>query len=259
MSYVKIYDCFLFFDEVDQLEIRLAELGNVVDVFVLCEGTKTFGRDNKDLIFERNKGRFSRYLDRIVHLVFDDGNHPDKKKFAFENSQRDSLVRGLPPNIGRDDIVIVSDVDEVPSADAVRRFYTDVGKPYVTFRLHHYMYYLNALLSKKLNGPVAFRHSFLGPSTLTDMRKKRRHSPRYGPAGWHFSCLGGWGQLERKIKAYSHSDIYSRHIPLLKKKMENGLCYYNDKTLVEVPIDDTFPACIRDNPIRWKSHIWQST
>jgi len=259
MPSVKIYDCFLFYDELEQLEIRFHELSNVVDKFVICEGTRTFGRTKKDLVFEKNKERFEEFLDRVVYLVFDDGNYPDKKKFAFENGQRNSLIRGLPPSIKGDDIVIISDSDEVPRADSIKRFYEEKDRGYITFRLHHYMYYLNALLSKRLNGPVAFRYSYLGPLTLSEMRQKRRHRPRYGPAGWHFSCLGGEQRVGGKIKAFSHSDIFSRHIPNLKHKMENGLCYYNDKPLVPIPIDETFPLYVQNNPERWKDHIWPLT
>lgn len=259
MSAVKIYDCFPFFDELEQLEIRLHELGSVVDKFVLCEGTRTFSRDKKDLVFERNKKCFAPFLDRIVHLVFDDGNYPNNKKFSFENSQRNSLIRGLLPSVKGSDIVIISDVDEVPRADSIRQFYGERDRGYVTFRLHHYMYYLNALLSKRLNGPVAFRYSCLGPLTLSEMRQKRRHEPRYGAAGWHFSCLGGKEQVEKKIRAYSHSDIFSRHIPNLSYKIENRLCCYDDKPLVPVPIDDTFPMYVQNNPEIWKEHIWPLT
>ena len=255
MPPVKIYDCSLFYDEFEQLEIRFNELKDVVDKFIICEGTRTFSRGRKDLLFEKNKERFAEFLDRVIYLVFDDGNYPDKKKFAFERAQRDSLIRGLPPTVGRDDIIILSDMDEVPRAESVKRFYEDKDKEFMTLRLHHYMYYLNSLLSKRLNGPVVFRYSYLGPLSFTEMRGKRRRSPRYGNAGWHFSCLGGVGRLSEKIKAYSHSDIFSRHIPNLEHKVENRLCYYNDKPLVTVPIDDTFPLHVQNNPERWKDHI----
>jgi len=39
---VTVYNCFLFYDEFDLLDIRLAELGDVVDTFVLVEAPYTF-------------------------------------------------------------------------------------------------------------------------------------------------------------------------------------------------------------------------
>jgi beta-1,4-mannosyl-glycoprotein beta-1,4-N-acetylglucosaminyltransferase len=256
MPTVKVYDCFLFFDEFEQLEIRLNELNHVVDKFILCEGTRTFCREKKDLLFERNKERFAPFLDRIIHLVFDDGPVPIKEKFAFEREQRDYLLSGINwRKIQPEDIVLISDVDEIPSAEAVKRFYKD-KQDYITFRQSHYLYKLNLLLSKRLNGPVAFRWYALGPQSLTQMREKRRHTPRYGGAGWHFSCLGGSGRLENKILAYSHRDINEKHIPNLDHKISNNLCYYNDKQLQPVPIDATFPLYVRENMERFKEYIY---
>ena len=37
-----VYDGFVFFNEVDLLDLRLRHLQNDVDVFVICEATKTF-------------------------------------------------------------------------------------------------------------------------------------------------------------------------------------------------------------------------
>ena len=38
----RVYDAFLFFNELDLLEIRLKTLEDVVDQFVLVEGPETF-------------------------------------------------------------------------------------------------------------------------------------------------------------------------------------------------------------------------
>ncbi|MFB6187294.1 MAG: glycosyl transferase GT17 family protein, partial [Halobacteriaceae archaeon] len=40
------YDCFIFYNELDLLEIRLNELDDVIDEFVLVEGEKTFQGDD---------------------------------------------------------------------------------------------------------------------------------------------------------------------------------------------------------------------
>lgn len=38
----KIYDCFIFFNEIEILTIRLNELYDVVDYFIICEAKKHF-------------------------------------------------------------------------------------------------------------------------------------------------------------------------------------------------------------------------
>ena len=39
---IKIYDCFTFYNEFDLLELRLTELYNYVDYFVIVEADTTF-------------------------------------------------------------------------------------------------------------------------------------------------------------------------------------------------------------------------
>ena len=50
-----VYDCFLFFNELDLLEVRMHELNNSVDFFVLQESTKTHSGKPKSLYFQENK------------------------------------------------------------------------------------------------------------------------------------------------------------------------------------------------------------
>src|SRR5580704_5860153 len=60
-----IYDCFTFFDELELLELRLHELGNVVDKFVLVEATKTHSNKSKPLHYQKNRGLFQAFHDQI--------------------------------------------------------------------------------------------------------------------------------------------------------------------------------------------------
>ena len=67
-----IYDCFIFFNELDLLEIRLSELYNYVDYFVIVEANKTFKGKSKPFYFEENKQKYKKYLDKIIHVkVYD--------------------------------------------------------------------------------------------------------------------------------------------------------------------------------------------
>jgi beta-1,4-mannosyl-glycoprotein beta-1,4-N-acetylglucosaminyltransferase len=68
---MKIYDGFLFFNELDLLEIRLNVLNDVVDYFILVEASVTHQGTPKSFIFEENKNRFSKFLDKIIHIKID--------------------------------------------------------------------------------------------------------------------------------------------------------------------------------------------
>ena len=58
----KIYDGFLFFNELDLLEIRLNTLNDVVDYFILVESSVTHAGKSKSFIFEENKDKFTKFL-----------------------------------------------------------------------------------------------------------------------------------------------------------------------------------------------------
>src|SRR4030042_2627609 len=69
---MKIYDCFPFHNELDLLEVRLHELYDVVDYFVLSESTRTHSGQFKPLYYKMNKPRFERFKDKIIHVIVDD-------------------------------------------------------------------------------------------------------------------------------------------------------------------------------------------
>ncbi|AFM13275.1 glycosyl transferase family 17 [Turneriella parva] len=141
----RVYDMFPFFNELELLEIRLNELDPVVDIFILAEARHTFQKKPKDLIFEQNKERFTKFLPKIRHVVVDElpgffykWRRPDA--WVVSDYQKGQVVRGL-YDAGPGDTVIFSDVDEIPKAAAVREA---AGKPGVTvFEQRLYAYYLN--------------------------------------------------------------------------------------------------------------------
>lgn len=107
-----------FLSEIDVLEIRLAELDPVVDVFVIAEATRTHTNEPRDLVFPQHSLRFSRWLHKIRYLKMSFPELPGH--WERENYQREALGRGL-EGLGQDDIVIISDVDEILRADTVRK------------------------------------------------------------------------------------------------------------------------------------------
>ena len=86
----KIYNAFLFFNELELLEIRLDELYDIVDYFVIVESDRTFTNKPKPLYFNESKSRFERFLDKIKYVYcpirIEDTNPDDEK-------QKDSLLQ----------------------------------------------------------------------------------------------------------------------------------------------------------------------
>ena len=62
-----IYDCFIFFNEFDLLEIRLNELDNIVDKFVLVEANFTHSSKEKPYYGGPNSG-IRQLLHRLLQI-----------------------------------------------------------------------------------------------------------------------------------------------------------------------------------------------
>ena len=122
-----IYDCFSFFNELDILELRLNVLKDVVDRFVLVEAARKHSGEAKPLYFEENKARFAEFTDRIIHVVVVDEpvTPPECPKliasWAFENHQRNAIVRGL-KDARPEDTIMISDLDEIPDPGKVKEY-----------------------------------------------------------------------------------------------------------------------------------------
>ena len=106
----KIYDCFTFYNELDLLELRLTELYDFVDHFVLVEADTTYTSRPKPFYYEENKSRYSQWADKIIHIKVTDMPH-DPDAWVNDRWQRDQIMRGI-VEADDDDIIIVEDADE---------------------------------------------------------------------------------------------------------------------------------------------------
>ncbi|MFA5934671.1 MAG: hypothetical protein WC827_02185 [Candidatus Paceibacterota bacterium] len=138
---MKIYDCFTFFNELDVLEIRLNILNDKVDYFVLVEATTTHSGKKKELYFENNKSRYSKFLNKIIHVIVDDMPELKDDRWVLENFQRNAIMRGL-SDCKEDDVIMISDLDEIPNIKDVNyiknRAKTISSKNDVLYKIYYY-------------------------------------------------------------------------------------------------------------------------
>ena len=123
----------MFFDETMLAEIRLNILNNYVDKFIITESKYAHNGDNKKLNFDINL--FSDFKKKIEYIVIDEqppnilenninDSHEEKEEKKIinslkrENFQRDMLSLGL-KGINDNDLVIISDVDEIPNLEKI--------------------------------------------------------------------------------------------------------------------------------------------
>ena len=64
---MRIFDCFMFYDEDVVLDIRLNSLRNFVDYFVIVESKFYHNGKKRDLKFDIN--RYSEFKNKIIYIV----------------------------------------------------------------------------------------------------------------------------------------------------------------------------------------------
>lgn len=279
-----IYDCFTFFNELDLLEIRLNILSLVVDRFVLVEGNKTHTGKTKEFIFEENKSRFTQFLDKITYIKVSDFPDPNSfekdtlgNNWSLENLQRDSIMRGL-AHCAMDDIVLVSDLDEIPHPSVIQRYNQENVQGIWILQQAQMYYFIN---NKCLSNPfwekirigryrnLLFPEQDLPPKSYYSFSNKGL--PTYfrfcagkviKNAGWHFSYCGGAEAILQKIQSISEQQFEASKAITLDEicdKISKGQDIYGRKQLHYGPVrlDASFPEYIVRNKEKYKQLILQ--
>lgn len=246
-----IYDCFIFFNELDLLELRLKELNQVVDKFVLIEADRTFQNGPKPYYFEENKERFEKYLPKIIHIKLD--KYPKFNKlfnpfspWKLETFQRNAMTRGL-KNCRPEDLVLFSDVDEIPNPEVLQEIKEQPLNQILGLKMHMYMYFFNNKVIFSKGSKMTEEESKNGLWHCTAvvpyklLKKKPQHyrrtimrTKRKGEvykiipnAGWHFTYLGGVQKIKEKLEAFSHTE-YNNDTYKNEKNIKESLMNGND-------------------------------
>jgi len=240
-----LYDGFLFFNEFELLEIRLNELDGLVDRHVLVESSITFSGKPKPLYFWERHAEFEKYRHKINYVAV--LNTPETTDpWERETFQRNAIMRGV--NGSDDDLLICSDVDEIPRASAIR-----AAMPITEMRNIHmksYSMYINAH-----SGP--WYHATIGP--MIEFRKVGPHAIRMGNypkienGGWHFSSIGGADRVVTKLDSFSHQEESIQAFKdraAIQEKLDKGLGLYGGVMCLE-KLDGTFPEHLVRNKERF--------
>lgn len=202
-----IIDCFPFFNEVDVLDIRLHELAEVVDRWVIIEALETFGGDKRDLVLASLLStRFAEFKDRIRYVVAE----PLQPKCTDRTTGRlrEAHLRDqMMPMILReaqsgDDIVIISDCDEIPRATALRPDIRAIHR----LKQHSYYYSVNWLVDYgndwASRARVGTAQNLIDAGGVMGFRKHASDPmPVIEDGGWHFGYFGGESSITEKVKA----------------------------------------------------------
>ncbi|KAL9667257.1 hypothetical protein QQ045_001608 [Rhodiola kirilowii] len=208
----RVFDAVVFNNEVEMLSVRWQELSPYVDEFVLLESNSTFTGLPKPLIFEGNKEKFKFVKSRLTYGKlggrFKNGENPFVEE-AYQRVALDQLLKVA--GIKDDDLLIMSDVDEIPSGHTVNLFEMKL------LSLYSYEFYQDssswrASIHRYLKGKTRYAHYSQSDLLLAD-------------SGWHCSfCFRRISEFIFKMKAYSHSDRIRFPHFLNPKRIQDVIC-----------------------------------
>lgn len=200
-----IYDCFLFNNELELLDIRLNLLKNIVDKFVITESTVTHTNEPKKLFYAENKSQFKQFQDKIIHNVITDSPSVSNpwiiNDYQFSNMQK-SLLKCKPQ-----DLILFGDVDEIPRPEKVSEWIENDARLKV-FAQAHCHYYLNFANEEKdtwLGTRMIAYRDLKGYGTLWIARYSK-YDVKIDNGGWHFSYLGGVKRIQEKMRYSTHQE-----------------------------------------------------
>jgi len=251
-----IVDCFLFTSEFSMLDIRLHELNDVVDNFILVESNTTFSGVPKPLHFQEQAEQWANWpkLESVIVLDPPKTNNP----WDREAYQRNSILRGL-RTYPEDTVVLISDADEIPMAASIPPVVSP-GEVYV-FEQELYYYTMSQRVKGRWRGTRACR--------LSDLRAWTPQVVRFAggkpinPGGWHFSYMGGPEAIQRKLASFSHQEYnipeYTSAAAITKRVSGNHDLF--DREIIQLHTVSGLshlPKYVQENPSLFVDMIWST-
>ncbi|ESK84898.1 glycosyl transferase family 17 protein [Moniliophthora roreri MCA 2997] len=228
---VKVLDAVLMSSELDLLELRLNELDGVVDQFFIIESNTTFTGLPKETYYDSHKGRFEKFESKILYQFLpgqlQTADHDAWKVEAETRTAMSSFLRGYTKTLPSDTtfIVIMSDLDELPSAHTIKLLRDcDFGET-IHLQLRNYLYSFEWLL-----GLNSWRASVVKWNAGGYYSHIKRSEQALADSGWHCSyCFRALSEFVTKMQGFSHSDRIGGNMDLLKsEKIQEKICRGDD-------------------------------
>ena len=256
---MKVYDCFMFFDEEMLLDLRLNIMDKYVDKFVITEATYFHSGKPKKLIFDINK--FSKFKDKIIYIVVDkmppdiEKMNDDDSKFKIdeklinnsikrENFQREMAQKSL-MNLDSDDVILINDLDEIPNLNNINL--KTIKNNIIIFKQKTFSYKFN-LLYESLDwygSRACKKKEFISPQWLRSLKHKKYPFWRIDTlfskikytnisyienGGWHFTNIKSAEDIEKKYANFLHHQDYEHsglNLENIKKILKDKKVLYD--------------------------------
>ncbi len=268
---MKIFDCFMYFDEDVVLDVRLNTLNEYVDYFVIVESRFTHRGDKRNLKFNHQK--FKQFKEKIIYITYDEEpddivsvNEKDSEavksgKYILnaakrENGQRNFISEGI-KNASDNDIILISDVDEIPNLENLN--FNFIKEKILLFKQDMFYYKFDLKIPNLMwTGTKGCRKkNLISPQWLRNVKDRKYPIYRldtffskkkyidikiFEKGGWHFSNIKTPEEIEHKLKSYLHHrefDLEPLSVQGIKKIMESKQAIYDlrvDQTVNKIGI-----------------------
>ena len=256
---MRIFDCFMYFDEDLVLDVRLNYLDPYVDYFVIVESIFTHRGEKRDLKFDLEK--FRKFKDKIIYIVYDetpgkieeildkDDETTKTNKSIWnaifrENGQRNYLLKGV-ENANPEDLILISDVDEIPNLSNTDL--KNIKNKIILFQQEMFYYKFNLKLPNIVwTGTKACRKkNLISPQWLRNVKDRKYAFYRFDTlfsdkkfinikiienGGWHFTNLKTAKEIKYKLRSYLHHrefDLKPLDVTEIENIIDSKLAIYD--------------------------------
>ena len=263
---MKIYDCFMYFDEEVVADVRLHTLNEFVDYFVIVESKFTHKGEPRKLKFDHKK--FEKFKEKIIYII-DEKVYPQTQEIQTEdseaeksikqivnatyreNGQRNLLHTGL-KEANDEDLILISDVDEIPKLTGLN--FKNINEKIILFKQDMFYYKFNLWLPNLIwTGTKACRKkNLINPQWLRNIKDRKYSFFRIdtlfsstkfnsikiiNDGGWHFTNIKTPKEIELKFRSYLHHREFDLN-PLSANQI--GEIIKNKKAIYDLKVDKTF-------------------
>jgi len=259
---MKIYDCTTFYSEKMMLDLRFNILNNNVHKFIVVESCFSHSGEKKNYNF--NIDDYPKFKDKIIYLkiteepedLYKDKNEVKNSSYKRLNSIKrieqsyDHMMKGI-IDAEDDDLIIISDNDEIPNLDSKR--FKESNKNFIIFKqlLFYYKFNLFHELMPWFGSKACKKKCLKSFSDLRNLKNKKYPFWRLDSyfsnikeisleiipdGGWHFTNIKTAEDLYIKMKNFGHHDEFDESkltVDYLRKKIDDGVVFYDhfaDKT-----------------------------
>lgn len=285
-----LVDCFIFNNEYKLLTARLNALKGSVDRFLIVESSHSFTGLKKPLKLKQYiLEHFSELADRIS--VFENKHYLSQNQSEYEWAallpypiciselkhtlqvakadtqvwlndcfQRECLMLLIDQYCDDQAMVIISDVDEIPSASFLNAI--KIPSPYALqfAQMEQYRYDIHFKDLSAWIGSVACRKSTVlqeGVNAVRFFTKRGLNhlTHQIHPlAGWHFTSIGSPNEIMDKIYSWGHQELNTPiNRRLLNFRIRRGLDIFGRKMAIEYTLHPHIPGVITE--VLRQSHV----